>query len=84
MKNIKEASTKKEVNSYLTGDNGDIVTLMEQEWPLMTAEFRRLQRNNMSYFYTNNMIMAQAIFQLEHNYKLKMRYIFHLQDYGLE
>jgi len=43
-KAIKESNTKKEVNSYLTGDPGDIVTLMEQEWPQMTAEFRRLQR----------------------------------------
>ena len=48
---LKEASTKKtlrtyegtEVNSYLTGDHGDIVTLMEQEWPEMTKEFQRLQ-----------------------------------------
>ena len=36
--------TKKEVNSYLTGDHGYIVTMMEQEWPQMTAEFRILQR----------------------------------------
>ena len=43
-KAIKESSTKKEVNSYLTGDHGDIVTMMEEEWPQMTAEFRRLQR----------------------------------------
>jgi hypothetical protein len=43
-KAIKESSTKKEVNSYLTGDHGDIVTLMEQEWPQMTEEFKRLQR----------------------------------------
>jgi len=43
-KAIKESNTKKEVNSYLTGDHGDIVTLMEQEWPEMTKEFRRLQR----------------------------------------
>jgi hypothetical protein len=50
MSNIKEASTKKEVNSYLTGDHGDIVTLMEQEWPLMTAEFRRLQREQYELF----------------------------------
>ena len=35
---------QKEVNSYLTGDNGDIVTMMEQEWPQMTEEFKRLQR----------------------------------------
>jgi hypothetical protein len=41
---IKESSTKKEVNSYLTGNHGDIVTLMEQEWPQMTEEFKRLQR----------------------------------------
>jgi hypothetical protein len=43
-KAIKESSTKKEVNSYLTGNHGDIVTLMEQEWPQMTKEFKRLQR----------------------------------------
>jgi hypothetical protein len=50
MSNIKESSTKKEVNSYLTGDHGDIVTLMEQEWPLMTAEFRKLQREQYELF----------------------------------
>ena len=49
-KAIKESSTKKEVNSYLTGDHGDVVTLMEQEWPLMTAEFRRLQREQYELF----------------------------------
>ena len=49
-KAIKESSTKKEVNSYLTGDHGDIVTLMEQEWPLMTAEFRKLQREQYELF----------------------------------
>ena len=38
---IKEAKNKKEVNS---GDHGDIVKLMEQEWPEMTKEFKRLQR----------------------------------------
>ena len=43
-KAIKEAKTKIEINSYLTGDSGDIVTYMEQEWPQMTAEFRRIQR----------------------------------------
>ena len=48
---LKEASTRKtlrtyegtKVNSYLTGDHGYIVTLMEQEWPEMTKEFQRLQ-----------------------------------------
>ena len=49
-KAIKESSTKKEVNSYLTGDHGDVVTLMEQEWPLMTAEFRKLQREQYELF----------------------------------
>ena len=49
-KAIKESSTKKEVNSYLTGDHGDIVTMMEQEWQQMTAEFRRLQREQYELF----------------------------------
>ena len=47
---IKESKNKKEVNSYLTGDHGDVVTLMEQEWPLMTAEFRKLQREQYELF----------------------------------
>ena len=50
MSNIKESKNKKEVNSYLTGDNGDIVTMMEKEWPVMTAEFRRLQREQYELF----------------------------------
>ena len=49
-KAIKESNTKKEVNSYLTGDHGDIVTLMEQEWPEMTQEFKRLQREQYELF----------------------------------
>ena len=47
---IKESKTKKEVNSYLTDDHGDIVTLMEQEWPEMTKEFKRLQREQYELF----------------------------------
>jgi hypothetical protein len=47
---IKESKNKKEVNSYLIGDHGDIVTMMEQEWPLMTAEFRKLQREQYELF----------------------------------
>ena len=47
---MKEEKKKKEVNSYLTGDNGDIVTMMEEEWPQMTAEFRRLQREQYELF----------------------------------
>ncbi len=49
-KAIKESNTKKEVNSYLTGDHGDIVTLMEKEWPVMTKEFKRLQREQYELF----------------------------------
>ena len=49
-KTIKESNTKKEVNSYLTDDHGDIVTMMEQEWPQMTAEFRRIQREQYELF----------------------------------
>jgi len=44
IKRAKKMVKKEEINSYLTGDHGDIVTLMEEEWPQMTAEFRRLQR----------------------------------------
>ena len=47
---IKESKTKKEVNSYLIGDHGDIVTMMEKEWPQMTAEFRKLQREQYELF----------------------------------
>ena len=50
MKVIKEASTKKEINSYLTGDGGDIVALMEQEWPQMTTEFKKIQREQYELF----------------------------------
>ena len=44
IKVIKESKSMKEVNSYLTGDHGDIVAMMELEWPEMTKEFKRLQR----------------------------------------
>ena len=50
MSNIKEASKKKEVNSYLTGNHGDVVAMMEQEWPEMTAEFKRLQKEQYELF----------------------------------
>ena len=50
MSNIKESSKKKEVNSYLTGDNVDIVAQMEMEWPEMTKEFKRLQREQYELF----------------------------------
>tara|TARA_Y100001951_G_C11222217_1_gene229476 strand:- start:196 stop:609 length:414 start_codon:yes stop_codon:yes gene_type:complete len=48
MKVIKESSTKKDMTleEAYGNANGDksVVTLMEEEWPQMTAEFRRLQR----------------------------------------
>ena len=50
IKKAKKMVKKKEVNSYLTGDHGDIVTMMEEEWPQMTAEFRRLQREQYELF----------------------------------
>jgi hypothetical protein len=49
-KAIKESNKKKEVNSYLTGNHGDIVAMMEQEWPEMTVEFKRLQREQYELF----------------------------------
>jgi len=49
-KTIKESKSKKEVNSYLTGNAGDIVSMMEAEWPEMTAEFKRLQREQYELF----------------------------------
>jgi len=50
IKKAKKMVKKEEINSYLTGDHGDIVTLMEQEWPQMTAEFRRFQKEQYNLF----------------------------------
>ena len=50
IKVIKESKSMKEVNSYLTGDHGDIVAMMELEWPEMTKEFKRLQREQYELF----------------------------------
>ena len=50
MSNIKESNTKKEVNSYPTGDGADIVALMEKEWPLVTSEFKKIQREQYELF----------------------------------
>jgi len=46
----RESKSKKEVNSYLTGNAGDIVSMMEAEWPEMTTEFKRLQREQYELF----------------------------------
>ena len=51
MKTIKESKTKqKYTNQYGNKKSTDIVTMMEQEWPQMTAEFRRLQREQYELF----------------------------------
>ena len=48
---IKESKTKKKyTNQYENKKSADIVTMMEQEWPQMTAEFRRLQREQYELF----------------------------------
>ena len=48
--NIKE----RELESNVTDDNElkskDVVSLMEKEWPVMTAEFRKLQREQYELF----------------------------------
>ena len=51
MSNIKESKTKEVyTNHYGNKTNGDIVTMMEKEWPQMTAEFRKLQREQYELF----------------------------------
>ena len=51
MSNIKESKSKKlYTNDYGNKKNDDIVTMMEKEWPEMTAEFRRLQREQYELF----------------------------------
>ena len=93
LKNTKPAGEhKKEVNSYLTGDNGDIVSMMEAEWPEMTKEFKRLQRglqslkgyrdNSTNCFSESNMIMVLVIFLWVLCYKQKKKYNYHLQVFG--
>ena len=52
---IKESKTKKEVldsleNTKPVGEHKDVVTQMEQEWPEMTKEFKRLQREQYELF----------------------------------
>ena len=51
MKVIKDSKSKKVyTNHYGNKKDSDIVTLMEKEWPEMTAEFRRLQREQYELF----------------------------------
>ena len=46
---IKESKTKKKYIKNERSSN-DIVSMMEEEWPQMTAEFRRLQREQYELF----------------------------------
>ena len=48
---IKESKSKKVyTNHYNNKKDSDIVTMMEKEWPQMTAEFRKLQREQYELF----------------------------------
>ena len=51
MDTIKESSTKAKYNGKaVISEQNDIVTLMEKEWPEMTAEFKKLQREQYELF----------------------------------
>ena len=51
MDTIKESSTKSKYNGKaVISEQDDIVTLMEKEWPKMTTEFKRLQREQYELF----------------------------------
>lgn len=75
MSDIKEAASYESVTEQYAPqkptevDNGDIVEMMEKEWPEMTSEFKRFSMNNMNYSVTNNMTMVQVIYLLVHNYR---------------
>ena len=47
--------------------NGDVISLMEKEWPEMTKEFKNYKGNNTNCFYINNMITVLATYRLVHN-----------------
>ena len=48
---IKESKSKKVyTNHYNNKKDSDIVIMMEKEWPQMTAEFRKLQREQYELF----------------------------------
>ena len=65
-------------------DTHPVVEQMEKEWPVMTKEFKRLQRQQYELFLKNNMITVLVIYQLVLHYKLMKKYIYHLQVFGLE
>jgi hypothetical protein len=41
---IEKTNTKKEINSYLVGDNGDAVAYIETTYPETAKEFKRIQK----------------------------------------
>ena len=47
---IKDTPKSEPINDYLTDNNDDIVSLMEKEWPEMTTEFKKLQREQYELF----------------------------------
>ena len=64
-KTIKESKNKKEVNSYLTGDNGDIVTM------ILSFSDHRLTKNvaisiNVSFRSATDDISFHTLMQLCH------------------
>ena len=55
MSDIKESASYESVTEQYapqkpTEVNNDVVTLMEQEWPEMTTEFKKLQREQYELF----------------------------------
>ena len=61
----------------------NVIEKMEEEWPEMTKEFKKIQREQYELFFINNTIMGQEILVSELSYKLKKKYNYHLQVYGL-
>ena len=53
----------------MTAKVESVIEQMEQEWPEMTKEFKKIQREQYELFYINNTIMGLVIFQLVRNYK---------------
>ena len=74
--------TEKEANSSSMSNSSDIVTMMEQEWPEMTKEFKRLQREQYELFchkqhdYGPGNISVGTQLQTEEDIKLSLTGLF--------
>ena len=74
--------TEKEANSSSMSNSSDIVTMMEQEWPEMTEEFKRLQREQYELFchkqhdYGTGNISVGTQLQTEEDIKLSLTGLF--------